>query len=63
MDISIHCPKCGANGQAIWENEPRGLHLVSLSNGFYERLAKFTPYRIEIVCHACGTPQPQRRPG
>ena len=63
MDVSIHCPKCGASGNAVWEKEQLGLTLVSLSAGFYERLAKFTPYRIEIVCHVCGTRQAEHAPG
>jgi hypothetical protein len=62
MDVAIHCPKCGIHGTAVWETETSGPLLVSLSDAFYERLARFTPYRIEIVCHACGTPQPQRAP-
>ena len=60
--VSINCPKCGANGTAVWEAEDAGPCLVSLSSGFYERLAKFTPYRLEIVCHGCGTRQAQRSP-
>ena len=62
LNRAIHCPKCGASGQAVWENEPLGLTLVSLSSGFYERLARFTPYRIDIVCHACGTALPEHTP-
>jgi hypothetical protein len=28
--------------------------MASLSDNFYERLARFRPYTIEIICHACG---------
>jgi hypothetical protein len=59
---AIVCPRCAAHGVAIWEAEKTGPFLVSLSEEFYERLVKFAPYRVEIVCHACGTPQPQRFP-
>jgi len=62
LDVALLCPKCGAHGTASWEAEKAGLLLVSLSAGFYERLARFKPYKIEVVCHACGTPQPQSAP-
>ena len=62
MDVPIKCPKCGANGNAVWESEKAGPCLVSLSTGFYERLAKFIPYTLEIVCHACGARQTQKSP-
>jgi len=52
--VSLTCPRCGTKGDAIWEMEKWGPSLASLSEAFYERLAKFSPYRIEIVCHGCG---------
>lgn len=57
--VSLTCPKCGAVGAAVWEIEKWGPSLASLSGNFYERLAKFSPYKIEIVCHACGAPAVQ----
>jgi len=60
--VAITCPKCEASGTAIWEAEKAGPCLVSLSGGFYERLAKFVPYTLEIVCHTCGTRQAQKSP-
>jgi hypothetical protein len=62
VNVPITCSKCGARGAAVWESEKTGPCLVSLSAGFYERLAKFVPYRLEIVCHACGTRQMQKSP-
>lgn len=63
VTIALTCPKCGAKGDAVWEKEKYGSSLATLSGNFYERLAKFSPYKIEIVCHACGTPIPQKREG
>ena len=60
--VPILCPKCGASGDAVWEREASGPCLVSLSSAFYERLAKFVPYTLEIVCHGCGARQAQRNP-
>ena len=62
VDVPITCPRCGASGTAVWEGEKTGPCLVSLSRGFYERMAKFTPYKLEIVCHACGAKQIQNSP-
>ena len=62
VTVPITCPTCEASGTAVWEAEKAGPCLVSLSAGFYERLAKFVPYRLEIVCHACGARQSQRSP-
>ena len=62
IDVPITCPRCGAHGTAVWESEKTGPCLVSLSGGFYERLAKFTPYKLEVVCHACGAKQMQNSP-
>lgn len=63
VTVSLTCPRCGAKGSAVWEKEKWGRCLASLSSNFYERLAKFNPYRIEIVCHACGTPAAETRDG
>jgi len=60
--VAFACPKCGAKGRTVWERDEWGLSLVSLSGGFYERLKKLSPVNIEIVCHACGTAQPETSP-
>jgi hypothetical protein len=60
----IHCPKCGQEGNEIWEeNSQAGPHgpesqFVKRSDGFYERLAKKAPYGIEVVCQCCGAVLP-----
>lgn len=61
--VAIACPKCRAAGTMVWEFEgTSGPSLVSLSSGFYERLSSLSPYRIEIVCHACGRRRPELVP-
>jgi hypothetical protein len=56
---NIICPACGALGVVVWETDNRGRSLVSLSHGFYERISDREPYLIELVCHECGTAQPE----
>ena len=59
---TIRCPHCGKTGAIIWEDtdEDKGRHrdLIRIEGGFYERLARKTPYPIELVCNSCGTSQP-----
>lgn len=61
--IPIIC-KCGQTGLAVWEENacisPAGpqTYLVSLSDGFYERINKSDTRTIELVCHRCGATQP-----
>ena len=57
--VNVVCPKCGAVGVVVWEDDPRGPTLVSLSKNFYERLSKKKPYPIELVCDSCGAAQPE----
>lgn len=54
--VSLTCPRCGSVGSAVWEKQKWGPALATLSGNFYERLAKFSPYKIEIVCEGCGRP-------
>lgn len=61
VTVSLICPQCGAKGSAVWEKEKWGRSMAGLSGNFYERLAKFRPYKVEIVCHACGAQAIQRR--
>jgi hypothetical protein len=63
FSINIICPKCGTVGVVVWESAAGQTSLVRLSNGFYERLAKKDPYPIELVCHDCGTAQPEQQLG
>jgi hypothetical protein len=44
-------------GVVVWEKDGNSRSLVSLSNGFYERISKKEPYPIEIVCRECGAAQ------
>lgn len=53
--INARCPKCRATGSVVWERLGAAKSLVSVSSSFYERIAKFTPYKIEVVCQRCGT--------
>ena len=57
LSAQIVCPKCAALGVIIWERSGLELSLVSLPNGFYERIANKKPYLIELVCHRCGAAQ------
>lgn len=55
----IMCSKCGAFGEMVWENQSGNRSLVSVSSGFHERISKKKPYPIELVCHGCGSAQPE----
>jgi len=59
---TIACPKCGAHGECVWENERGGPYLVSLSAAFFERLKNRPPFDVEIVCQQCGTAQVELAP-
>jgi hypothetical protein len=59
ISTNIICPGCGAVGVIIWETIDGKRSLVRLSRIFYERLARKTPYPIELVCYDCGTIQPE----
>jgi ribosomal protein S27E len=54
---TIACPKCGAHGECVWENEHGKPYLVSLPASFFERLKNRPPFNVEIVCQQCGTAQ------
>jgi hypothetical protein len=62
--VPLKC-KCGQTGNAVWEENstitPAGSqpYLVSLSDGFYERIKKKDARSIELVCHKCGAAQPE----
>jgi len=55
FSVNITCPKCRAIGVVVWEKDGAHRSLVSLSNGFYERMSEKDPYPIELVCRECGT--------
>ena len=59
VSVNIICPKCRAIGVVVWEQDGAERSLLSLSSGFHERLSKKAPYPIELVCHGCGTAQPE----
>jgi hypothetical protein len=63
FSVPMKC-KCGQYGVAVWE-ENKNLSrsgpetsLISLSDGFFERIVKKDRFSIEVVCHACGAVQP-----
>jgi hypothetical protein len=62
--INFKCHKCGQEGFAVWEEycspgKPQGrTSLVSVSDGFYERLNKRGSALIELVCNRCEAVQP-----
>ena len=59
FSANIICPKCSTRGVIVWEKNGAERTLVSLPNGFYERLAKKAPFPIELVCSGCDTAQPE----
>jgi hypothetical protein len=64
ITVAIKCPKCGQRGETVWEENhfvsPKGPQscLLSLSDGFYERISNRSPYQIELVCHRCEAVRP-----
>jgi len=55
--IELKCRWCGHAGSALWEETPKGRQLISLT-GFYERVRRKLPFRIETVCDNCDRAQP-----
>jgi hypothetical protein len=55
--VDLRCPKCGCKGVVVWEGHGADKTLVWLSGQFYERLAKRSPFPIELVCMKCGAAQ------
>ena len=65
FSVPIKCGRCGQQGKIIWEENAgdalaRGPQtaLVSLSSGFYERVARNHRGSAEIVCQKCNTVLP-----
>jgi hypothetical protein len=59
VPTNITCPKCKAIGVVVWEMAGAERCLVSLTRNFHERISKIDPFPIELVCHGCGTTQPE----
>jgi len=55
--LNIKCPWCGHQGSSLWEQTPTGPQLINL-DGFYERICRKLPFRIETVCNNCDRVQP-----
>lgn len=55
--LDMNCHWCGHKGLSIWETTGTGHQIVSLE-GFYDRVMKKAPFRIETVCDACDRAQP-----
>lgn len=61
--VVVKCPGCGQTGNSTWEENhstnPKGPEacLISVADGFYERVGKKHPYDIELVCKKCETVQ------
>src|ERR1700748_923063 len=59
----IICPKRGQQGYILWDEIPLAdgtdKQLNRIEGPFYERIARRDPYPIELVCHGCGTAQPE----
>jgi hypothetical protein len=61
--IPLKC-KCGQTGSVVWEENSNigaagsETALITLSEGFYERIVKKDRRSIELVCHRCGATQP-----
>jgi hypothetical protein len=51
---TVFCPKCGAVGVVAWEKEGDKRAVVSLSNGFYQRVSNKDRSQMELVCTDCG---------
>lgn len=59
VSVTLKCARCGQIGSAVWESPlpPSRHELISLSNGFYERLTmKPITSQPEIMCGDCKTP-------
>lgn len=63
LSAQIVCPECSILGVVVWQRSGLNLSLVSLPNGFYERIGNKKPYWVELVCHRCGTAQGNDGPG
>ena len=55
--VAVRCHWCGHNGMSLWEEADGNRQLVSL-DGFYERLARKEPFRIETIRNSCTKAQP-----
>ncbi len=57
----LKCGRCGADGQALWEDndllDANGLlgDLVSISGNFVQRMPRKHVGQLEIACATCGT--------
>jgi len=57
--VDLKCHRCGQTGISIWEENAQAhrdgpdMSLISVSSGFYERLARKNPCAIVLVCHSC----------
>jgi ribosomal protein L37E len=64
FSVPIKCGRCGQQGNIVWEENvgasPRGPQtaFVSVSSGFYERVARNHRGSVEIVCQRCNTVLP-----
>lgn len=57
---NLACGRCGATGHAVWEENsavtsesPMG-RLITLSEGFFQRMRKTHQRQPEIACVKCG---------
>ena len=57
---NLACGRCGATGHAVWEDNsditadgPMG-RLITLSEGFFQRMRKNHQGQPEIACVTCG---------
>ena len=65
FSVPVKCGRCGQQGMIVWEENAgdslaRGPEtmLVSLSGGFYERVARNHRGSVEIACQKCNTALP-----
>jgi hypothetical protein len=65
FSVPVKCGRCGQQGTIVWEENAgdalsRGPQttLVSISSGFYERVARSHRGSVEIVCQRCNTVLP-----
>lgn len=59
FSVTIVCPACGRAGVVTWEKVGNERSLVSLSDGFHERVSTKKPYPLELVCNGCGRHEPE----